>query len=231
MQQIFGRGQSFPTPKPTDLIEKILRIATNTDSIVLDSFAGSGTTAQAVLALNQKDGGNRKFILVECEDYSDNITAERVRRVIKGVPDARDKSLKEGLGGSFTYCKLGEPIDIEGMLKGDSLPSFQSLACLLLHTASGISAGADMLEPRNEYGLFYSTDTTAYYMLYKPDRKWLASNEAILNEERAKRISEACKEEGKKALFFAPAKYIGQRDLTTMGITFCQLPYELHRVS
>ena len=224
-------GQEFDYPKGVDLIKQLVMQSTIPNDIILDSFAGSGTTAHAVLALNNEDGGNRKFILVECEDYADTITAERVRRGIKGVPDARDKSLKEGLGGSFAYCKLGEPIDIEGMLKGDSLPSFQSLACLLLHTASGISAGEEMLAPRNEYGLFYSTDTTAYYMLYKPDRKWLASNEAILNEERAKRISAACKEEDKKALFFAPAKYIGQRELTTMGITFCQLPYELHRVS
>lgn len=55
------------------------------DAIILDSFAGSGTTAQVVLELNKEDGGNRKFILVECEDYADNITAEHVRRVIKGV--------------------------------------------------------------------------------------------------------------------------------------------------
>jgi len=53
------------------------------NGLVLDSFAGSGTTAHAVLALNKEDGGNRKFILVECEDYADSITAERLRRVIK----------------------------------------------------------------------------------------------------------------------------------------------------
>ena len=221
----------FVTPKPTGLIRRILQIATENDSLVLDSFAGSATTAHAVLAFNKEDGGNRKFILVECEDYADSITAERVRRVIKGVPDARGESLREGLGGSFTYCELGEPIDIEGMLKGDSLPSFQSLASLMLHTASGISAGEADLTPKNDDGLFYSTDATAYYMLYKPDKEWLASNQAVLNEEKAKRVSGECKEQGKKAIFFAPAKYMGQRELTSMGITFCQLPYELHRVS
>ena len=231
LREIFGAGGVFPQPKPTKLIKFLMEILRSPDAIILDSFAGSGTTAHAVLSLNKKDGSNRKFILVECQDYADTITAERVRRVIKGVPDSRDKSLKEGLGGSFTYCELGEPIDIEGMLKGDSLPSFQSLASLMLHTASGISAGVEMLAPQNECGLFYSTDTTTYYMLYKPDREWLASNEAILNEEKAKRVSKECKQQGKKAVFFAPAKYIGQRELTTMGITFCQLPYELHRVS
>ena len=69
----------------------------------LDSFAGSGTTAHAVLAQNREDGGNRRFILVECEGYADSITAERVRRVIKGVPGAKDDALKAGLGGTFSY--------------------------------------------------------------------------------------------------------------------------------
>lgn len=81
---IMGSDCDFITPKPVRLIERILQIATNPQSIILDSFAGSGTTAHAVLAANKKDGGNRKFILVECEDYADSLTAERVRRVING---------------------------------------------------------------------------------------------------------------------------------------------------
>ena len=74
----------FITPKPVPLVRRILEIASNKESIILDSFAGSGTTAHAVLALNQKDGGNRRFILCETEDYADTLTAERVRRVIQG---------------------------------------------------------------------------------------------------------------------------------------------------
>ena len=106
-------GRSFPYPKAVALISDLLRIgAPGPEDIVLDSFAGSGTTAQAVLALNKEDGGNRRFILVECEDYADTITAERVRRVINGVPGARDKALREGLGGSFTYCALGDPLPV-----------------------------------------------------------------------------------------------------------------------
>ena len=143
------------------------------DYIVLDSFAGSGTTAHAVLGLNKEDGGNRKFILVECEEYADTITAERVRRVINGVPDARDESLREGLGGSFTYCTLGKPIEIEGMLTGEALPPYESLAAHLLYTTSGVSVGASELEPKNADGLFHSDDKTNYYMLYKPDLDYL----------------------------------------------------------
>lgn len=94
----------FDTPKPTKLLERILQIASDKDSIILDSFAGSGTTAHAVLNLNKSDGGNRKFILVEMEDYAETITAERVRRVINGYGDT------EGTGGSFGFYELGEPV-------------------------------------------------------------------------------------------------------------------------
>ena len=210
------------------LVSHILQMAAGPDDIVLDSFAGSGTTAHAVLALNKEDGGNRKFILVECEDYADSITAERVRRVSKGVPDARDAALREGLGGSFTYCTLGEPIDVETMLTGEHLPEYTALAAYLLHTATGVSAGSVALAPQNDDGLFYGDDRADYYLLYRPDLAWLQSNEGMLNVERARRIGYVAREGGKRAIVFGPGKYIGQRDLSAMGITFCQLPYEMH---
>ncbi len=83
LQEIFS-DNPFPTPKPVELVSRIVELATDDASIVLDSFAGSGTTAHAVLAVNKKDNGARKFILVECEDYAEKLTAERVRRVING---------------------------------------------------------------------------------------------------------------------------------------------------
>ncbi|MBQ7630837.1 MAG: site-specific DNA-methyltransferase [Selenomonadaceae bacterium] len=95
----------FDTPKPTRLIERILQIATDKNSIVLDSFAGSGTTAHAVINLNAQDGGNRKFILVELESYAENITAERVKRV----------------GGNFDFYEVGEEIFIDDELN-ENLP-------------------------------------------------------------------------------------------------------------
>ena len=220
----FERSEDvFNTVKPASLIHRVIQIATDKDSIVLDSFAGSGTTAHSVLALNKEDGGNRKFILVECEDYADTITAERVRRVINGVPGARDKSLQEGLGGSFTYHTLGKPIDVEQMLTGENLPEYSELAAYLLHTASGLSTTGE-LQAQNDDGLFYSNGDTDYYLLYEPDIEWLRSNDAILNEQQARRI----KSMGRKAVVFAADKYMGQRFLTDMGITFCQIPYEMH---
>lgn len=104
LTEIFGRKDIFDTPKPSTLIEFLLSHSTNDDSIVLDSFAGSGTTAHAVLNLNKNTSGNRKFILVEVQDYAESITAERVKRVITGYGN------NQGTGGSFTYYQLGESL-------------------------------------------------------------------------------------------------------------------------
>ena len=227
LEEIFGCDK-FNYPKPTSLIKYLINMVCNESDIILDSFAGSGTTAHAVLALNKEDGGNRKFILIECEDYADTITAERVRRIINGVPEARDEALREGLGGSFTYCTLGKPIEIESMLTGEALPSYSALAANLLYTTAGVSVGADTLEAKNDDGLFHSDNKNDYYLLYKPDLEYLRSNAAILNLERAERIREASHENDKKAIIYAAGNYIGQRELAQMGIIFCQLPDALH---
>lgn len=107
LKDIFPEQIPFTTPKPKQLIKHLITLASNENSIVLDSFAGSGSTAHAVLNMNQKQG-NRKFVLIEMEDYAENITAERVRRVIKGYGEG--KKAVEGLGGAFDYYELGEPL-------------------------------------------------------------------------------------------------------------------------
>ena len=114
LKAIFDGEMPFDTPKPYRLIERILQIASDSDSIILDSFAGSGTTAHAVLNMNKADVGHRKFILVEMMDYADSITAERVKRVIKGYGEG--KNAVEGTGGNFSFYDLGEPL-----LHGDVL--------------------------------------------------------------------------------------------------------------
>ena len=220
---------TFDYPKDHRVICRLLEVVTSGDDVVLDSFAGSGTTAHAVLALNREDGGNRKFVLIECEDYADTVTAERVRRVIRGVRKAKDPALRAGLGGSFSWCTLGPPVGIEAMLNGEALPSWPALAAWLLHTASGVSAGPEDLKPKNADGLFHRDETTAWYLLYEPDMEWLRGEEGILTGKRAERIARAIKRSKRKAVVFGPGKYISQDELTPMGISFCQLPWELHR--
>ena len=114
MLAIFDGKATFDTPKPHRLIEFVLKIAGNENALILDSFAGSGTTAHAVLNMNKADGGNRKFILVEMGDYADSITAERVKRVIHGYGEG--KNAVEGTGGNFSFYELGEPLMIGDVL-------------------------------------------------------------------------------------------------------------------
>lgn len=108
LKNMFGGTAIFDTPKPPRLIERVLYIIGDKNAVVLDSFAGSGTTAHAVLNMNKADGGNRKFIMIEMMDYADSITAERVKRVINGYGEG--KKAVEGTGSDFSYYELGEPI-------------------------------------------------------------------------------------------------------------------------
>ena len=217
-------NRAFDYPKPSQLIREIITFATNKDSIVLDSFAGAGTTGHAVLALNKEDGGNRKFILVECEDYADKITAERVRRVIKGVPKAKDENLKSGLGGSFTYCTLGDEISPEKMLTGENLPDYETLARHLVYTATG-QAPDKFRKARDKDGFFYETSDRLFYLIYEPNLAFLRSAGSALNSDRADRIAKQAKKKQKTAVVFATHKFMGQKELTQMDITFCGLPY------
>ena len=223
LREIFDGQKVFDTPKPHVLIKDIIEYVTTGGDVILDSFAGSGTTAHAALELNKEDGGNRKFILVECEDYADTLTAERVRRVINGIPSS--KKYREPLDGSFTYCTLGKPLDIGGILTGKDLPDYSTLASHLLYTATGMSINKK-LKRKNKDGLFHSTGDTDYYLLYEPNLRYLRSDEAVLDDKRARRIRKA----GKRAVVFGSGKHMGQRDLTHMKIEFCTVPDGIRQV-
>ena len=227
LKNILGSNK-FSYPKPSLLIKELISLCTQEEDIVLDSFAGSGTTAHAVLALNKEDGGNRKFILIECEDYADTITAERVRRVINGVENATNENLRDGLGGSFTYCTLGEPIDEEGMLTGENLPTYEALAHYIAYTATG--GALTSIRKQKDY-CFGETNNIRFYLIYEPTLTFLESSASALDGARADQIAKACKESGKSAYVYAPQKFVSQKELTGMGITFCQLPYNIHRIS
>ena len=213
-------GDVFVTPKPSSLIRRILQVATDKDSIVLDSFAGSGTTAQAVLALNREDGGDRRFILIECEDYADSITAERVRRVIKGVPSAKDEALKAGLGGGFSYFQLGAALRKESLIDPDKLPAWEKLAGYIFFTATG-----EEFEPgaarRDDWfvgrGRLYDV-----FLIYTDDV------EELKNLALTKRIADALPDGGRPRLVFAPTKYLDPELLHLYRIRFQQLPFEIY---
>ena len=208
------------TTKPFELIQRILQVATDPDSIVLDSFAGSGTTAHAVLAQNHEDGGNRRFILVECEDYADSLTAERVRRVINGVPTAKDDPLQSGLGGTFSFFELGRPMRQESLLDGSHLPSWEELAAYVFFTATGQEF--DPAETDRESGFVGHTASHDVFLIYEPDIEKLKSLALSLP------VARDLPEGPRRKLVFAPTKYLDPEFLHQYRIDFQQLPFQIY---
>ena len=303
LRDMFATGDVFDTPKPVELIERILSLANNEHALVLDSFAGSGTTAHAVLKSNAKDGGNRNFILVEGEDYADKLTAERVRRAIKGyawegtqretlleekitltqfkkaaqwlakieavkaregfaegdlaeqgttkkkrfdkietrIDDGllrvegvkRISERAEGLGGEFTYCTLGEPIELDKLLSGEHLPAWEALGAWLFHTATGGTL-APLPNGAPTWYLGEAADRHVW-LVYRNELGFLKGPEAALTLSRAKefatwgRAYDEPRGQRKGHLVFAPAKYMSNAQLREHGIDYAPLPFALYR--
>jgi len=308
-----GEPVGFATPKPTLLLERILEIGADENALILDSFAGSGTTAHAVLKANAKDGGNRRFILVEGEDYADRLTAERVRRAIKGyawegtqretlleekitltqfkkaaewlarvdaikraegLGDAGDQmdleaqaapkpaqrkrfdkietqiddgvlrvqgvrrisEMAPGLGGSFTYCTLGEPVELDKLLSGEKLPAFDALGAWLFYTATG---GVLPPAPKQAPAWYLGEAKDSHvWLVYKPELNFLKSPEAALTLSLAKKLQSWGKDHDTQRerkplrhLVFAPAKYLSNRQLQEHGVDYAPLPFALYRES
>lgn len=271
-------------PKPVGLIRQIIEIGSKPDSIILDSFAGTGTTGQAVLETNNGDGGKRRFILVEMEDYADRLTAERVRRIINGydfkgtqktelllqnlswrvLTTANDlmekvrgieiqrgeefnrikKEVKDGrlvvsgerkaaeradgLDGSFTYCTLGDPIELDKMLSGESLPPFAGIGAALYHMAT--NRALDPATVREDDFYLGATEGQHVWLIYRPDLEWLKTSGAALTLTRAKAF--AATDPDRRHLVFAPARYVSQKMLAEQNIPveFVPLPFALYRI-
>ena len=159
-----GTDMRFDFPKPVKLVERIIQIACNSDGIVLDSFAGSGTTAHAVLNLNKQDSGNRKFILVETEDYAETITAERVKRVIRGYGEGN--SAVEGTGGDFSFYELGDVLLLADGNLNESV-GVDRIRAYVYFMETKQTIGEKSPE-ENDY--FLGThNQTAYYFYYEPE--------------------------------------------------------------
>lgn len=218
-----GLENQFDFPKPKSLVKQCISLATSEGDIVLDSFAGSGTTAQAVLELNEESGVERNFILVEMENYANELTAERARRVIKGVKTAKSELLKKGTGGSFSYFELGETIEMESLLRGQNLPSFTEFARYLFYTATGEEFNEKNIDTKT--GFIGESKNYEVYLFYNADIEWLKTNALTLDPCKA-----LPKFKGKQRLVFAPAKYVDDYTLLEYRIDFCQLPYEIYRI-
>jgi len=211
VKQILGKD-SFSTPKPTGLLDYILEQATNPDSIVLDSFAGSGTTAHAVLNMNKRYGGNRKFILIEMEDYAENITAERVRRVIDGYGDG--KSTTEGTGGGFTYYELGQQLLMDDGNLNENV-DIEKIYEYIWYTETR----SDYM-PQDEDYLLGILFNTAYYFYYDKD------NATVLDRDFLRTIK--TKTDG--YLIYADINNLSADEMESANIRFKKIPRDITRL-
>ena len=210
---LFGGRVSFDTPKPKRLIEMVLRVSTDSETLILDAFAGSGTTAHAVLNANKADGGNRRFILVEMEAYADSITAERVKRVIKGYGEG--KNAVEGTGGSFSFYDLGEPLLINDAINEAVGVEKIREYIWFMETKAPYAPVADS----NPYYLGKHNDT-GYYFYYKPQEV------TVLDYSFLSTITE--KADG--TIIYADRCSIGEDKLAQMGIIFKKIPRDISRL-
>lgn len=215
-------GLSFDNPKNPAMLQALLQLCCGPHDLVLDSFAGSASTAHALLALNAADGGSRRFILVEQEDYATGLTAERVRRVMAGWPDARDPSLQAGYGGSFSFFRLGAALAIDQLLSGEHLPSYAMLARYLFVTATGEAWDEQQCDLEHDY--LGSSNNYAVYMIYRPDLDFLRA--AGLTRDWLERLPPPG---SRRRLVFAPAKYLDDEALRAADVEFAWLPFEIYR--
>ena len=212
LRAIFNGRAAFETPKPYRLVERILQIAADENSIILDSFAGSGTTAHAVLNMNKADGGNRRFILIEMQDYADSITAERVKRVIHGYGEG--KSAVEGTGGDFCFYELGERLMLEnGALNPDM--DVQNIRNYIWYTETKKSL-PDIELDDNKYFLAVDGDV-AYYFCYEKD--------TVTTLDRT--FLRAIRTKAERYIIYANQCAISDKELQKHNITFKKIPRDI----
>jgi len=217
----------FNNPKDHEVLARIFDYVTSGDAtaIFLDAFAGSATTGHSVLALNKADGGARRFVVIESDDeYIDDITCERLRRVISGVSKPKEGVLQEGLGGSFSFVEIGHPMQLETLLKGDKLPSYADLAGYIFYTATGEDFDARKIQRKT--GFIGESGKYDVYLLYEPSLEYLKNTALTLDIAR-----NLPKGSGKKRLVFAPTKYLDSIHLDEHRIEFCQLPFEIYKAA
>lgn len=223
LKALFGK-KVFENPKSIDLIKRLIRFIEGdlNDAVILDSFAGSGTTMHAVMDLNNEDGGNRKCIMVQMPEATEkepnknickDITRERVKRAIE----------KYEYKSGFNYLRVGMPIDPESMLSG-VLPTYKQFAKYVYYLCTGEHLKDE--DKINEKTYFVGLHKQqAIYLVYQKD--YDALTRLALNLPLAESILKTHK--GKKCIVYAPACFLDEDYLQEKNIDFVGIPYNLFR--
>lgn len=202
----------FDFPKNSALIQELLEQVIEDGNIVLDSFAGSGTTAHAVLSMNKLDNGHRRFILIEMEDYADTITAERVKRVISGY--GNEKQTFEGTGGSFSFYELGDELLKEGQL--NEAVGVDKIREYICYTETKNTPVVKEDEP-----YYLGTHIgTAYYFYYEKGKLTTLSRDFL----------HTVKTKADGYVIYADLCTLSDRELEKYHITFKKIPRDIKRL-
>ncbi|NMM21683.1 MAG: site-specific DNA-methyltransferase [Rhodoferax sp.] len=226
LEQLFGHKAHFDTPKPVSLLERIVQIATQPDSIVLDSFAGSATTAHAVMKLNAQDGGQRRFVLIEVEDYADAITAERVRRVISGY--GTGAKAVPGTGGGFDYCALGEPLFLSDELLNEAV-GVEAIRSYVAYSEGIPEPERTMPDnPHTPYLLGLNRET-AWVFYYEPERATALDVDFLASLRFPKSANTAVAPKPGTAIIYADRCLLTKPFMAKHGIVFKKIPRDISR--
>lgn len=213
LKSIFPEKEKvFEYPKSEQLVQSILSGLTRNQDIVLDSFAGSGTTAHAVLNLNKRDGEHRKFILIEMMDYADTITAERVKRVIQGYGEGKNQV--EGTGGDFSFYELGKPI-FKGEFLNEAI-GLNEIRKYVYFTETRQPLPSDSTEEPDYLGTWMDV---AYYFHYEPLKA------TTLNWDFLATI----KTKAEAYVIYADTCALSEKELLDHHITFKKIPRDIAR--
>ena len=212
--QLKKMGLAFDFPKPISLIEYLINFYSSKNATILDSFAGSGTTAHAVFNLN-RDGGNRKFILIEMEDYARTVTTERVKKVITGYGEG--KNAIDGTGGEFDYFELGERLFLEdGNLNEDI--NEDKIREYIFFTETN---NANIVE-RNENNRYFLGDVfnTSYYFYYDKHRKTSLTHETL---------RQIVKKKAEQYVIYADTCTLTEDEMNNLNVIFKKIPRDIKR--
>jgi adenine-specific DNA-methyltransferase len=207
--EIIGKS-IFDFPKPEMLIRQILTIGTDEEDIVLDSFAGSGTTAHAVLNLNKQDGGNRKFICIEMEEYAETITSERIKRVIQGYSNV------EGIGGAFDYYVLGKPLFKKNGYLNEAV-SEDNIRNYIYYTETKLPLTKE--RTKDNWYLLDNLNQTGYYFYYEQDKLTTLDLESL----------SIVKEKAEQYLIYADNCLLDKDYMLHHNIIFKKIPRDIKR--
>ena len=202
----------FDFPKPSALIKFLLKLVTEENDIILDSFAGTGTTGQATLELNKEDDSNRKFILIELEDYAEEVTAERIKRVSKGF---KTKTVNyEKLGGAFDFYELGLPLFDDNQNLNEKVGTHKIREYIWFSETR-----TPFIETKQPSYFLGKKDDSVYYFIYEKDSLTTLDYDAL----------ELIKTKGEQYIIYADNCLLPKDFMAKKNIIFKKIPRDITR--